>query len=82
LADKERCPGAWLIASSLHPQVSDEFDRMSGVLLLEHLPEDSCQPDDRRLDTLTFEPTTPDEKSPEAETGGAGPSTKPFSSGG
>jgi hypothetical protein len=62
LSDKERCPGAWLASSTLYLQVSDSFDLMTGDCLIWHIPDNSCEADDRRLDVLTFKPATPEEK--------------------
>ena len=58
LTARTRCPGAWVHESSLYLQISDAADMLTGTLLMEHLPDDSCHYDDRRLVTLVFERVT------------------------
>lgn len=55
LEDKERCPGMWERPTTLYLQVSGDGNELSGVLLQEHLPDDSYVIDDRRLSNLVFQ---------------------------
>jgi hypothetical protein len=57
---KQRCPGMYLLVTPMALKVSKEGDKLTGLLLNTHLPDDSCTPDDRRLEELVFERSDPD----------------------
>lgn len=70
LEDKGRCPGSWDHYSSLYLQISGDDQEMDGVLLSEHLSENDCIIDDRRLVTLVFSRVSSDKVETEVEVGG------------
>lgn len=71
LDTRERCPGMWERPTTLYLQVSEDSNRLSGTLLEEHLPDDSCVIDDRRLSALVFERIADEKKGAERVSGNA-----------
>jgi hypothetical protein len=55
LENKDRCPGLWERPTTLYLQLSDDGNSLSGALLEEHLSDESCVIDDRRLGMLNFQ---------------------------
>jgi hypothetical protein len=60
LKEKDRCPGIWELRTTIYIQVADSGDSMTGQLLLSHLPDQGCKPDDRMLQELVFERVAPE----------------------
>ena len=57
---RERCPGLWQFPSTLCLEVSEDSSQLKGTLLEEHLMENECRIDDRRLSILVFDKIIPE----------------------
>jgi len=65
IENKKTCPALWAAPTPLCFQVADDFNKMEGDLVYEHISDNGCKIDDRRIARLVltrFDPTTVVEK--------------------